>query len=463
MKILLDPVYTLKKISGCSNYYKYKKVVLALLKNFSNVFIYFIVPDGAWERDDLIKDARVKNIPVYKSRIRWNEYYKIPDKFFEKFGFIGEYGDWDILITGRVPMVSNMKMCGYFTSRTPDRFVAILDDLPIMSFKKALQLFKPTLQQRMQIQGYLNSDMAFVFADFERRKIIEESKKYISFAEVKKLHDIMQTGYFILPTDKKIVKKNEKEFKVVYIQRTDKTERRPEEAWDAMKYFYITNNKTKNIVCDIYTNSMSGVPQRKDLTFLNFYRLDRNSYYEKLKTSNVFVSFSIDEGFPLAVYEAIMMGSLGIVYKADWSVDLLGKDYPFFFKTDAESVYLMKRVFENWDEEYKKFLKWREKLDYSNKKYYIDVLMDGIRKYWNACQNFKKLPPNNMATELSEAYKKGEFVDLNKDDLKIKIRKGIFADDTSYRGAFNDYMHTRHNLLFRHGWKDRLNRGEFDV
>lgn len=196
MKVLFDPIFTLKKLSGCSCYYKYKKVALELLKGFDNLFIYFIVPDGGWELDDLIDDPRVKNIPVLESHIRWNEYYREPEGFFQKFGFLGEYGDWDILITSRVPMVPVMRMAGHFTIRTPDKLVIVLDDLPIMEFKKAIQPFEPLIQERMQVQGYLNSDLTFLFANFERDNVLRTALDYIQPSELKRLHQIIKTGFF---------------------------------------------------------------------------------------------------------------------------------------------------------------------------------------------------------------------------------------------------------------------------
>lgn len=262
----------------------------------------------------------------------------------------------------------------------------------------------------------------------------------------------------------KLVERRDDEFKIVYIQRTDRTERRPEDAYEAMKYFYIMNNKEgKRVVCDIYTNSIVKAPRREDLTFLNYYRLDRESYYNKLRTANVFVSFSIDEGFPLAIYEAIVNGSLGIIYKANWSVDMLGTDYPFFFRSQSESVAMIKNISENWAAEYEKFLKWREGfvLRYQGRTYFIDVLVDEVKSFWN--KQKKNVKRNNLAIELANVYKKGEIVDLNKAEERVEIRRGIFGGFNDYRGGFNDYMHTRSNLLHIYQWKDRLKKGEFEV
>jgi hypothetical protein len=269
-----------------------------------------------------------------------------------------------------------------------------------------------------------------------------------------------------LPDDEHIVKRKEDEFKVVYIQRVDKTERRPFEAFDSMKYFYVMNNKEdKKVVCDVYTNSMFGGSKKEEYSFINFYRLNRDEYHNKLKDSNVFVSFSIDEGFPLAVYEAIIFGSLGIIYKTNWSVSMLGDDYPFFFRTNAEALFMIKEVFKNWEKEYDKFLKWRSglSLKYKDKEYFIDIVVSEIKKHWESLKG--SVPRNNLANEIGIAYnQKGDTVDLkNIDESKVKIRKGIFAGFNEYRGAFNDFMHTRVNLLFKYGWKDKINKGEFEI
>lgn len=468
MKLLADPVWTLRKISGCSCYYKYKSVVLELLKQFPDLIVYFIVPDpnanGNWELDDLIQHERVINIPVSQSNIRWNEYYREPDGFIDKFGFAGKYGDWDILMTSRVPMVSYMKMAGTFTARSPEKHVIILDDLPIMDFKEAIGMFNKTLQERMQVQGYLNSNVSFVFAGFERDNIIRKAADYISSAEVRRLIETMKTGYFVLPKEDKLVVKRKDEFKLVYIQRMDKTERRPEDAFKAMKNFYVMNNKPgMKVTCDIYTNSISAGPKSEEFTFINFFRLQREEYHQKLREANLFVSFSIDEGFPLAVYEAIVNGSIGIIYKAAWSIDMLGKDYPFFFRTDAEALLLIKECAKNWKKEYKKFNEWRKTLHtkYAGKNFFINEIVESIRNYQTNQRQIVKR--NNMAFDIVKAYEKEKSttVDLNNPVKNLEIRKAIFAGTNDYRGAFNDYQHTRQNLLHIFRWKDTVNKGIF--
>jgi hypothetical protein len=144
----------------------------------------------------------------------------------------------------------------------------------------------------------------------------------------------------------------------------DETERRFSMIHKALSAVYaLLCSSGMDIRMQICTNTAGGITTdvaKRDLKFLKFERPPRDKFWERLRECHIFLSFSIEEGLPFALMEAIHLGTIGVVHRAAWSEDFLGKDYPWFATSVPQAFAHIKDIHNNKKKAWDKFLAWYE-------------------------------------------------------------------------------------------------------
>lgn len=371
MKILIDSVFTNKSIKRCSTHYSFQTIAKYLVENIADAVVYYVLPANNGEGEHFSIDLAFQHeriVYVYHPcfKDRYKEYYYLKREWIDDFGFWGDAFDWDVMLTVRSTMVPQMRVMSEKGIHRFSRKIIIYDILPMFDFKKTVHI---SGDLRMQtVSSYMNADLTVVHTGHELTGVKEACRELLSPASTARLMGKCFAKYIAPVVDKEYppTKRdwfiNEKQFKLVYTQRLDATERRPELVFSSLMYAFVTES---NIKTEIYTNTAVGLaegefktPDEGLFSRIEMTMPQREKFYENLKKAHCFVSFAIEEGLPLGLFEAICHGVIGVVCRKPWSSDMFGPKYPWLFNSMEECVGMVKWINENREKAYDMFLEW---------------------------------------------------------------------------------------------------------
>lgn len=485
IKLLLDPIFTNTNMSKCATWYAFKSTTQYLLEQFPNLKVYAIVPpEDEWvARDDLFEETdRVIHIPIPQYRDRYKEYFFLKKEWLDKFAYWGEFWDWDICMTTRSVGVPTMRI---MSTKSVQKTIITFEPLPLVKYKKTVNIFDRGDALHMQtFSGYLNSDLVVVNTQHEIDGIVREARRFLTVAKLRDLKERLlckfsaPAGVDLMHPHKKEAWDRSKPFKVLYTQRLDKTERRPDMVFDSFKYAFVTSgNKFDFEVC---TNTSGKEDMIADFEgFMSFGRPSRGDFYKKLATAQVCCSFAVEEGIPLSLFEAASFGVICVVKNEAWSRDMYGPDYPWLVAGIPEAVTAIKWIEKNYDEAYKKYLEWydnfwlkrvAERGDFTE--YFVKRINDDFLSARN--KKVGKRPMHDQRLSyLIDAFCRDHgmerfdireiVIELDKRNIcKSNFRSTLQRDQFDIPLARSPaFYETRLELNHFFGWKDGLKPGTF--
>lgn len=470
MKLLVDSIFTSPKMSKCSTYYALKNAGLSFLENNPDGFVYCTIPDTntetKWDNNDLVENERWKNIPIFYGKDRYQNMF-FPKADLLKFSHFGQYWDWDYLITTRNNgwywrfMINKSYVGGI------KKLLILVEPFPMMTFKKIIAWDDE--YDRSVINSYLAFDYIFIQAEWEKQEILRIAKKMLSPQVYLDLSKKFITTFPKPNIDYNfpMIRKNDytKEAKLVYVQRLDEFERRATDMLDVLRTTFISGGIDKTpLKVFITTNSEKGIDG--DVKFLSFDRLPRDQFYELLKTMDIWLSWSIDEGMPFSLLEATAFGVIPIAKKEKWSEDFLGKDYWGLVDNKEEAIAKIKWIIENRDKAYSQFLEWYQK-DFSPRlisrgnQFEVQQKLIQTHKDYIEKTTKERVFTGVKSVKISDLIAKGnvELVDLNNKSELSKIDGVRLTEDTVQNedipfSRLGDMYNDRLRLLFKNGYID---------
>ena len=260
MKVLFDPIFTQFDVRKCSTNYILSRIALDVIERNPDIIVYYPVPVNGdkWDLTGAPSHERLKRIPMWHPLDRYKSYYTLHREWIDKFAFWGEYADWDVMVTVRTPMVAAMRAWidkGLDNQRR--KKIVIFDPLPLLDFKETVSVSNDLRLQTLV--GYQLADLVVVNAGHEKKGILEDARELLSFAKVRDLTEKIVVKYVgpkvdkEFPFQKRDLFCNDPKMRVMYTQRMDKTERRPDMVLDSFFYeFVMKNDKVDFQIC---TNS----------------------------------------------------------------------------------------------------------------------------------------------------------------------------------------------------------------
>lgn len=494
MKILIDPLYTNRSLLRCATNFVFKKTAEYMLRELPGSSVYYVVPDTEYENNSFIIDDKfdIEGVVCRKQecyRDRYKEYFYLKRAWVDDFAFWGECYDWDVLLTARSTCIPMIRMLTEKSHSRPSRKVVIFDPLPLLDFKRTVDIGGDLRLQTLA--GYMNSDLVAVNTGHERSGVLAAARELLSTAAISRLQEKLVVKY-IAPIQREEKPDAKREwfiktdpFKLVYTQRLDKSERRPEDAFDAMMYAFVTRDGIKT---EAYTNTAAGIEDGDFVHWndhkysqIDMYQPKRQEFYEKLKVAHVFVSFSIEEGLPLSLYEAITHGVIGVVAREPWSEDMFGKDYPWLVSNPEEATHKIRWIKDNREQAYDMFLDWywnKFKKTHDSRGDFLPFLRDRILEWEKSTketiqEKHKNSDPENL-TKIIIDYTKGRSGRVNLIELLKEMKKdGRLTmdfnrlerlDPFSVPLSRNTSLHkTVLELRHVYGWKGLPEPGELEI
>ncbi len=370
IKMLVDPVYTLRDTTRCITHYALDECARHLLKSYPDSFVYYIRPDDTNVFDPVLAadfPGRVKFFDgKYWHTNRVFEFLWGLEWLRDIASGVGYAWDWDILITTRGPAMARIRWMNWAKALSPKKII-VHDHFPILKFKVgAAALFTgvPDLELTT-LTSYLMADKVVPLIDYEVKDILKTARKYLSAAMCKKLRSKLEAAFVTprgLDLDYPLKKKSRKKGETmvgIFTQRVGVSGRHPESIFDTFMYSFVKRDPG-TVEFQLSTNSMTGIDKDllKKCSFIKTYRSSREQFYDRLRESDFCLSFSTTESIPTSILEAICWGCIPILIRHEWSEDMCGKDYKFLFSKTEEAVGMINKIIDNPAAELKAFQEW---------------------------------------------------------------------------------------------------------
>jgi glycosyltransferase involved in cell wall biosynthesis len=370
MKILLDPILTAMP-KGCSTTVQFVRFVEQILtvEQREDVFFYWIVPDWVppeefrwYPQHDHIRYIRV---PQHKDRTK--EYLTMRDELDYILAFNGDFWDFDIVLTvrsGLVPLMRLLATSPRLSNQTWMKEFWLIEEMPLMKFKKTVMNIDPPVQDRYTIEGYLAADRVYILSEHEKAGIIQSAKNYFSPSTVLELADkikvfvpVKYDNFEKKPPERLFTAGTGMKFGIGYAGRMEMANN-IEVINDIMeKQFIVKGDDVHLIVCTV-----SQIIKEFDNKIVDIRFATREEFWD-LARNDMHVLIMMPKGgsFNMSLLEPLMLGTPAIVLDADWSRPMLGENYPFYVKNKTEAYALLMLFYRKYEQMYKQFLDWHKK------------------------------------------------------------------------------------------------------
>lgn len=487
-KILVDPIFTAKRISRCSSFWDICKLTHDFCIKHPGVRVVCLVPrEGGFflpDHENLFVEFPLMRdwtfVPIFVGTDRYQRHWLPTGELRQVVTeYAGLHGDWDVLVTNRNAGLFFRRVSGLGLARLT-KFLFLYDTFPIFPFKvtapggTALNTLNGRVTSMQTLTNYMAFDKIIINAEFERREILKTARSFYSSAQVRRLSDMLNVAHNMPPFDTDFVFSAEarsnfveqERLSVLYAQKITETQRNFSDVFRSLQTLYSKLAADRlDMTIEICTQSAAGLPKyaRNDAKFLSFVSLPRLQFWEKLRKTHIQISFSIEEDMPKGILEGVLMGVVPVVARRRWSEDFFGRDYPFFAANETEAYAVIAWIGHNRADAWDRFVDW-----------YRSYFAPNIVLRGNASELFTSFveahiieqvqlaKSGNTRTKLIPAilktYNPGEHIDM----LHLQSKDGFFRKTEDCRTfVVEDKPYPRiparwqpsFVLRFLHGWK----------
>lgn len=373
--VVLDPIYSARP-SRCSSAQKCKKIVERVLfqEGRTDVFFRWLVPHWLFEeKDQNLEDMHwfpnhpnVHYEPFWYHKDRMFGYQVFTREYDELLAFNGKWWDVDVLITMRTQQVPHAKIVMNSPRMKKQAWlkrVILYEELPVMSFKKTAAVSNVAVQNLATLAGYQAADDVFITISHERDGIIRTARDMLAPSEVRKLQQKIQVtspsviDQFTLkdPTHRYDGKRP---FCLGFVDRMSNTLSRLETVYSVMEHHWIGKGPEQFRV--VISTVSTGI-KMKPPKFVKLQNSPREEFWRLLKQEmDVVLFMAVEGGFGMSLMEPLMFGTPVILAREEWTEALVGPDYPFFVKGEAEAYAMVKLFIEDYEGLYAKFAEWQQ-------------------------------------------------------------------------------------------------------
>lgn len=368
MRVIIDPVYT-NSINRCASAVKMRTCVEHILNQTTDVFFYWFIPSGLTEeeREWLPKDSRIGYFELTYFEDRYKEYWHASDEYRRKISFSGALWDADIILTNRTTLVPFIRwaMQGASTIMNWGKFIVLIEDMPLMSFKMFVLKVCPREADIASLSSYLTAYRTLLSSFWEKKHMISTGKNYLSPASLRYLDNtIIEATHKIqtppiLKTPEAIARtvSREKKFTISYAGRMVNRDFVDDSFEVLLNTWILGGNDVRVILCTVSKNY--GRIKHELTNIIEWMRPNREEFWRIMREdADVGVFMSRDEDYSMAMLEPLMQGTPLVIFRAEHAVASIGADYPFFISNTNEGLAIIRMFQQDYSGMYAKFSEW---------------------------------------------------------------------------------------------------------
>ena len=388
MRILLDAVVTTADPNRCSTNIQFLTFVRRVLAERDDVFFYWLVPDWITDEDfeaTYPQDPRVSYHRVPQHKDRSKEYFTISKEVDNAIAFNGGLWDYDVLLTMRTGLVPlyRLIMNSPRTSRLAWlKEVWLIEEMPLMDFKKTVMTINREVQDLYKIAGYLAADRVYILSYHEKQHIMRRARDYLTATNVMKLDKIKpvitsQFDDFSLKDPSAFPDpENGKPFCMAFAGRIASSSSITEINKIMVSTFVMKGEKVRLLV-----TTPSAMVKTFDESVIDIRMAGRDEFWELCRDHmHVIINMATEGGFLLSLVEPMMMGVPAIVGREDWSEALLGPDFPFYVTNEVQAYALAGMFYDDYEGMYARWTDWYQEhfVPMMRRRFAEDLLYDHL-------------------------------------------------------------------------------------
>jgi len=317
-----------------------------------------------------------------------------------------------------------------------------------------------------ELMGYL-MDYSVVLLDEEKRLAMQEGRRYMNPATLKKMDERMMVAAIAGVRTADIDK--------LYDQRDETSDRPPCLFWggrwvsqkgfsdmlELCKRIYSTGRDIRFVFTTAEDRESEIVELKEKYPYIEFYdKVNREEFMKKMIEGDVFICLSKVESFGCAYWEMAYAGLVGVFVDAAFSREVLPDGYPYFAKNNNELLEKTLWVLSNLSSA----RDWLDKIrDRIRDKY--DVDKEDIRVFeWMKEEVAKKRAPrmtgSGSLAQLVKDALKGEDGPISMTDVCQRMKKASIANrDFGRKGDIMNSFYIRETIMSA-GFDDLCDRSE---
>jgi hypothetical protein len=237
----------------------------------------------------------------------------------------------------------------------------VLEQMPLMSFKKTVAKIDPVVQDRYTLLGYQTADHVLMMAPHEEIEIFKTAREHLvpsAVVEMKK--HFRQVIPLPLPKADLLAEermfKGDGQFCLAYVGRFPRSGANLDKIYEVMtKSWIMRKGESVRLLCMSNTGGGTMPPPKH----MEVKIAGREEFWHTAREEmHLIVMMHEDAEFHMSLMEPMSFGVPAVLLEKPWAVSLLGPDYPFYAKGVVQAYAIVKQFYDDYAGTYAKFRDW---------------------------------------------------------------------------------------------------------
>ncbi len=357
MRFAYSPVVSSRNISAAPSYQWFLAFRRYVLLEDPNAVFYVLIPrmdaGDAWQEGADWSGPRTHLIPVQMAVSQFDDLSlvtrEVYDRFNERFGDL----HFDVWITEKPMIAPILKNLLSFKIRQKSRHPLVVNR---DQFVVDVDWFKVTAtEELLEAAGWCCAPTVFQ-SDHQAKRAVAIARKHVTPAHLKRMTEMMRTwplGIDCADVDRINSDERGEKYDDITINYSHKLflEQRFLQSLKIMDNVLAGGRAVRlQIVTGSSAAKLSMIRDARKYRYISTYGgMNRPAFLKQVARAHLFISNSIYEDFSATVVEQIWTGLLPVLLRAPWSEYLVGKEYPYLFRTPEEGGAMIRYVVDNYE------------------------------------------------------------------------------------------------------------------
>ena len=357
MRIVYDPMVSARNVQAAPSYNWFLAFRAYVLKIDPQTVFYVMVPqfddDSQWQAGADWAGPRTHLVPVTMAESQYDQLTLVTREVYDRFN--ERLGDlyFDVWLTEKPMLAPILKNLLSFKVRDKSRrpLVICRDQftLDVVDSKAT------ATEELLEAAGWCCAPTVFQ-SDHQAKRAVRVARKHVTPAHLKRMTEMMRTWPLGIDcADVDLINSDERgqKYDDITINYSHKLfqEQRFLQSLQIMDSVLAGGRPVRlQIVTGSNAAKLSMIRKAQKYRYIATYGgMNRSAFLKQVARAHLFISNSTYEDFSVTVVEQIWTGLLPVLLRAEWSEYLVGKEYPYLFRTPQEGGAMMRYIVDNYE------------------------------------------------------------------------------------------------------------------